>query len=76
MSLAQDDESPAAASTLPSHAAEKRDALGNFCFYLHFAVMIYIVTGWLIPFPAALCFYMGFLPAVAIQWQFNKNFAC
>ena len=73
MSLAEDDESPAAASTLPSHAAEARDALGNFCFYLHFAVMIYIVTGWLIPLPAALYFYMGFLPAVAVQWQFNKN---
>ena len=73
MSLAQDDEVPAAASALPSHAAEKRDALGNFCFYLHFAVMIYIVLGWAVPLHAALYFYMGFLPAVAVQWQFNKN---
>jgi hypothetical protein len=37
MSLIDDGKVPAAASTLPSHAAEKRDALGNFCFYLHFA---------------------------------------
>ena len=73
MSLAPDDEVPAAASALPSHAAEKRDALGNFCFYLHFAVMIYIVLGWVVPLNAALYFYMGFLPAVAVQWQFNKN---
>lgn len=73
MSLADDDQTPAAASALPSHAAEKRDALGNFCFYLHFAVMIYIVLGWAVPLHAALYFYMGFLPAVAVQWQFNKN---
>jgi hypothetical protein len=74
MSLADDNETPAAAaSALPSHVAEKRDLLGNFCFYLHFAVMIYIVTGWLVPLHPALIFYMGFLPAVAVQWQFNKN---
>ena len=73
MSLAEDEESPAAASALPSHVAEKRDLLGNFCFYLHFAVMIYIVIGWVVPLHAALIFYMAFLPAVAVQWQFNKN---
>lgn len=73
MSLADDDESPAAASALPSHVAEKRDLLGNFCFYLHFAVMIYIVIGWVVPLHAALIFYMAFLPLVALQWQFNKN---
>jgi hypothetical protein len=73
MSLAKDDESPAAASALPSHVAETRDALGNFCFYFHFAVMIYIVIGWAVPWAPALMFYLGFLPAVAIQWQFNKN---
>ena len=66
MSLADDDEAPAAASTLPSHVAETRDLLGNFCFYLHFAVMIYIVIGWAVPLGAALIFYLGFLPAVAI----------
>ena len=69
----KDEESPAAASALPSHAAEARDALGSFCFYLHFAVMIYIVTGWAVPLHGALVFYLFFLPAVATQWQFNKN---
>ena len=73
MSLADDDETPAIASSLPSHVAEMRDALGQFCFYLHFAVMIFIVIGWLAPFAAVLIFYLGFLPAVAVQWQFNKN---
>jgi hypothetical protein len=73
MSLAHDDETPAAASALPSHAAEKRDLLGNFCFYLHFAVMIFIVAGWAIPVPAVLYVYLAFLPLVALGWQFNKN---
>ncbi|MEJ0028485.1 MAG: hypothetical protein WDN01_20875 [Rhizomicrobium sp.] len=68
-----DDEGPAAAGALPSRAAEARDGLGNFCFYLHFAVMIYIVLGWAVPLHAALVFYVFFLPLVAIQWQFNKN---
>jgi hypothetical protein len=73
MSLADEDEVPAAASALPSRVAEARDALGNFCFYLHFAVMIYIVLGWAVPARGALYFYLAFLPAVAVQWQFNKN---
>src|SRR5215469_5739136 len=57
----------------PSRAAGARDALGNFCFYLHFAVMIYILVGWGAPYRPALLFYLAFLPAVAVQWQFNKN---
>ena len=73
MTLADDDETPALASALPSEVAEKRDLLGSFCFYLHFAVMIYIVSGWIVPERIALIFYLCFLPAVAIQWQFNKN---
>ena len=73
MSATNEDETPAIATALPSHAAEKRDALGHLCFYLHFAVMIYIVTGWLVPLHGALIFYLCFLPAVAVQWQFNKN---
>ena len=73
MSATDEDEAPAIATALPSHAAEKRDALGHLCFYLHFAVMIYIVTGWLVPYRGALIVYLCFLPAVAVQWQFNKN---
>ena len=73
MSLTDDKETPAIATALPSHAAEKRDALGGLCFYLHFAIMIFIVTGWLVPLDAVLIVYLCFLPAVAVQWQFNKN---
>lgn len=72
MRSAPDEDAPALAATAPS-PLEKRDLLGNFCFYLHFAVMIYIVAGWAVPLDAALIFYLGFVPAVAIQWQFNKN---
>ena len=72
--LAHDDEdAPAAAHSLPDRAAEPRDLLGNACFYMHFAVMIYIVVGWAVPLHGALVFYLFFLPAVATQWQFNKN---
>ncbi len=67
----QDEDSPAAA--LPSQAAAARDALGTFCFYLHFAVMIYIVIGWAAPPKAAVVFYLCFLPAVVVQWHLNEN---
>ncbi|HEX4859942.1 MAG TPA: hypothetical protein VFV07_01810, partial [Rhizomicrobium sp.] len=71
-SLAPEDDTPALATAAPS-PNEKRDALGNFCFYLHFAIMIYIVAGWAIPVHATLYFYLAFLPAVAAHWQINKN---
>ena len=72
MSTVPDEDVIAIATTAPS-PVEARDLLGNFCFYLHFAVMIYIVAGWTIPVRPMLMFYLGFLPLVAIQWQFNKN---
>ncbi len=56
-----------------SDAAPERDALGWFCFVHHIAVMIYIVVGWLLPVRPALLFYVAFLPAVALQWRFNKD---
>ena len=62
---------------IPLHDAQApataRDALGNVCFYHHFAVMIYIVVGWAAPLSAVLIFYLVFLPGVAIQWWVNKN---
>lgn len=73
MTMADDDKTPPLATTLPSQAAEKRDALGNFCFYLHLVVMVYIVAGWLVPLHGALVFYLWFLPLIPIQWQFNNN---
>jgi hypothetical protein len=72
MTLSPDEDIPALATTAPS-PLEKRDLLGNVCFYLHFAVMIFIVAGWAIPLRAALFFYLGFLPLVALHWQINKN---
>jgi hypothetical protein len=72
MSLSPEEDIPALATTAPS-PVEKRDLLGNFCFYFHFAVMIFIVAGWGIPLRPVLIFYLCFLPLVTIQWQFNKN---
>jgi hypothetical protein len=51
----------------------KRDVLGKVCFYLHFAVMLYIAFGWAIPLHGALLFYLCFLPCVVAQWALNKN---
>ena len=58
-----------------SVAAEKRkrDALGQFCFVLHLAIMIFIVFGWALPGRVGLTVYLVLLPAVVVQWQFNKN---
>ncbi len=56
-------------------AAARRDPLGLSCHILHLAIMVYFVTGWAAPWSAALGFYLVFVPAVAIQWQFNAN-AC
>jgi hypothetical protein len=72
MSRPPDEDVPALATAAPS-PLEKRDLLGQFCFYLHFAVMVFIVGGWAVPLRAVLYFYLGFLPLVAIQWQFNRN---
>jgi hypothetical protein len=72
MSVSQDEDLPVLATTAPS-PLEKRDLLGNFCFYLHFAVMIFIVAGWAIPLRPVLYVYLGFLPLVALGWLINKN---
>ncbi len=53
----------------------RRDPLGQLCNFLHLALMVYIVLGWLVPVSAALVFYLAFLPAVIVQWWFNRN-AC
>ncbi len=73
MSLAPEEETPALATAAPS-PTEKRDLLGKFCFYLHFAIMLYIVGGWAIPVHATLYFYLAFLPAVAAHWQTQQEF--
>ncbi len=50
-----------------------RDALGHIFFYHHLAVVAYIALGWLIPVQGALIFYLVLLPAVALQWQLNRD---
>jgi hypothetical protein len=54
-------------------ARKERDALGRTCFLLHFAVMVFIVSGWAMPWRSALLFYLAFVPVVTLQWQFNRN---
>jgi hypothetical protein len=72
MAAIEDENVPALATTMPS-PLEKRDLLGNFCFYLHFAVLIFIVSGWAVPYAPVLWFYLAFLAAVVVSWQFNRN---
>jgi hypothetical protein len=72
MSLAPEDDTPILATAAPS-STEKRDALGNFCFYLHLVVMIFVVGGWAIPLRLVLFFYLGFVPLMAATWLFNRN---
>jgi hypothetical protein len=35
--------------------------------------MAFIVLGWLLPWHAALAFYLVFIPCVFLQWQLNKD---
>src|SRR5271165_5297020 len=53
----------------------RRDRLSFLCFWLHFAVMLYIVLGWIVPLHTLLVLYVVFVPAIALQWQLNRN-AC
>ena len=52
-----------------------RDALGNFCFYLHLLVLTVIVLGWSAPWRGFLIFYLIFIPATVLHWKFNSD-AC
>jgi len=73
MSLTHDDnDDDILDSALPDHP-QKRDAMGNAFFYHHFAMMIYIFSGWAIPFRPLLWFYAFFIPSVVLQWRVNKN---
>ena len=54
---------------------ERRDGLGQSCFWLHVAILCFIVTGWIWPGRGLLIFYLLFLPLVALQWLLNRG-AC
>lgn len=63
-------------SEIPAAAAaekRRRDALGQLCFVLHLGIMIFIALGWAVPQTGVLLVYLVFLPAVFVQWQFNRN---
>lgn len=53
----------------------RRDGLGQACFWLHVAVLIFIVAGWALPGRWPLLSYLGFLPLVVVQWRLNRG-AC
>jgi hypothetical protein len=53
----------------------RRDGLGRACFWLHVAVLAFIVTGWALPWRGLLIFYLVFLPLVVAQWRCNRG-AC
>ncbi|GEM_PF-727077 len=50
-----------------------RDALGHVCFWTHFAVFGFVLTGWIYPFVPSLVFYLLFLPAMFFQWRLNRS---
>ncbi len=71
--MTTENDTKAGAALASATPALERDVLGRVFFWLHFAVMLYILTGWAAPGRAALFFYELFLPAVAAQWWFNRN---
>ena len=71
--MSAEDDTRAAGALGHSAPAAERDVLARVFFWLHFAVMLYILVGWAAPGRAGLIFYELFLPAVAVQWWFNQN---
>jgi hypothetical protein len=59
-------------SAMPAQP-QKRDALGIFCYVVHFLPLMYVVSGWLAPWRGALIFYLVFLPGMYLQWKLNKS---
>lgn len=61
--------------TGPDETASRagRDALGLVCFVIHLAVLVTVLAGWAAPWRGALMAYLVFLPALYVQWQFNKD---
>lgn len=59
-------------SVIPVHP-QKRDALGRFCFLVHFLPLIFVVTGWPAPWRGLLMFYLVFLPGMFLQWRLNSD---
>jgi hypothetical protein len=71
--MTADNDAKGASALADATRDPERDFLGRVFFWLHFAVMFYILVGWTAPSRVALIFYEFFLPAVAVQWWFNQN---
>jgi hypothetical protein len=41
------------------------------CHYLHMAILLFILLGWLIPVPGVLMVHMVFVPSLIVIWYFN-----
>lgn len=68
----QDTEPGELDTAIPAHP-QKRDALGQACFIIHFLPLIYVLAGWLAPWRGALIVYLVFVPSVFLQWRLNKS---
>jgi len=55
------------------HPKGGRDALGWACFLLHLALVFFALLGWLMPWRAGLIFYLCYIPAMFLTWQFNEG---
>ena len=66
---------PARLHGMAAKARPGRDALGNVCFYLHLAILGFIVLGWMLPWRAGLAAYLAFLPLTMMHWWLNGG-AC
>jgi hypothetical protein len=55
------------------HPKGGRDALGWVCFVLHLALVVIAIGGWLVPWRAALIFYLCYIPLMFVSWQFNEG---
>ena len=69
MSL-QDSEASEPEAAIFAHP-QRRDALGKFCFVVHFLPLLYVLSGWAVPWRVALIVYLVFLPAMFLQWRLN-----
>ncbi len=60
---------------MPDAVKARRDLLGQCCFWLHVAVLLFILAGWAAPVRWLLAAYLAFLPLVVLHWKLNKD-AC
>jgi hypothetical protein len=59
--------------TMAAKSRKRRDALAWACFAVHLAALAFIVLGWRSPWRGGLVFYLGFLPAMVLQWKLNRD---